>query len=44
MVATGTPADLRAQAGGETLDDLFRALSGHAATTDDDQDETETTR
>jgi len=44
LVATGTPAALKAQAGGETLDDVFLALTGHAVTTDDDQDETETTR
>jgi ABC-2 type transport system ATP-binding protein len=30
-VATGTPADLKAQAGGETLDDVFLALTGHPA-------------
>ena len=35
----GTPAELKAQAGGETLDDVFLALTGHAATTDDSQDE-----
>ena len=44
LVATGTPAELKAQAGGETLDDVFLALTGHAVTTDDDQDQTETTR
>ena len=32
LVATGTPAELKAQAGGETLDDVFLALTGHAAT------------
>ena len=37
LVATGTPAELKAQAGGETLDDVFLALTGHAATDDDDQ-------
>jgi ABC-2 type transport system ATP-binding protein len=31
LVATGTPAELKAQAGGETLDDVFLALTGHAA-------------
>ena len=36
LVATGTPAELKAQAGGETLDDVFLALTGHAATTDDE--------
>ena len=35
LVAEGTPAELKAQAGGETLDDVFLALTGHAATTDD---------
>jgi ABC-2 type transport system ATP-binding protein len=33
-VAEGTPAELKAQAGGETLDDVFLALTGHTATTD----------
>lgn len=28
MVATGTPAELKAQAGGETLDDVFLKLTG----------------
>ncbi|MGD9960742.1 ABC transporter ATP-binding protein [Nocardioides sp.] len=32
LVAEGTPAELKAQAGGETLDDVFLALTGHAAT------------
>ena len=44
LVATGTPAELKAQAGGDTLDDVFLALTGHAATTDNDQEETETSR
>ena len=44
LVATGTPAELKAHAGGETLDDVFLALTGHAVTTDDDRDETETAR
>jgi ABC-2 type transport system ATP-binding protein len=35
LVAEGTPAELKAQAGGETLDDVFLALTGHAATPDD---------
>ena len=39
LVATGTPAELKAQAGGETLDDVFLALTGHARPTDDDQNE-----
>jgi ABC-2 type transport system ATP-binding protein len=44
LVAEGTPAELKARAGGETLDDVFLALTGHAATDDADQDETETAR
>ncbi|MGN0063949.1 MAG: ABC transporter ATP-binding protein [Nocardioides sp.] len=32
LVAEGTPADLKAQAGGDTLDDVFLALTGHSAT------------
>jgi ABC-2 type transport system ATP-binding protein len=38
LIAEGTPAELKAQAGGETLDDVFLALTGHAATpgTDDE--------
>jgi ABC-2 type transport system ATP-binding protein len=44
LVAEGTPAELKAQAGGETLDDVFLALTGHAVTTDDDQDEMEALR
>jgi ABC-2 type transport system ATP-binding protein len=35
LVATGTPAELKAHAGGETLDDVFLALTGHAATSAD---------
>jgi ABC-2 type transport system ATP-binding protein len=31
LVAEGTPAELKAQAGGETLDDVFFAFTGHAA-------------
>lgn len=31
IVAEGTPAELKAQAGGETLDDVFLALTGHPA-------------
>jgi len=34
LVAQGTPAELKARAGGETLDDVFLALTGHAATTE----------
>ncbi|MFD1250559.1 ABC transporter ATP-binding protein [Nocardioides ginsengisoli] len=42
LVAEGTPAELKAQAGGETLDDVFLALTGHAATpADDTADDTE---
>ncbi|RYP88571.1 ATP-binding cassette domain-containing protein [Nocardioides guangzhouensis] len=43
LVAEGTPAELKAAAGGETLDDVFLALTGHAATPDHD-DETEALR
>ncbi|RNM12555.1 ABC transporter ATP-binding protein [Nocardioides pocheonensis] len=32
LVAEGTPAELKALAGGETLDDVFLALTGHPAT------------
>jgi ABC-2 type transport system ATP-binding protein len=32
LVATGTPAELKALAGGETLDDVFLALTGRATT------------
>jgi ABC-2 type transport system ATP-binding protein len=39
LVATGTPAELKAQAGGETLDDVFLALTGHAVTTDTGNEE-----
>jgi ABC-2 type transport system ATP-binding protein len=31
LVAQGTPAELKTRAGGETLDDVFLALTGHAA-------------
>ncbi len=45
LVATGTPAELKAQAGGETLDDVFLALTGHGVPTDStDHDEKEQTR
>jgi ABC-2 type transport system ATP-binding protein len=49
LVAEGTPAELKDQAGGETLDDVFLALTGHAAAADsgheqDGQDETEVAR
>ena len=43
LVASGTPAELKAQAGGETLDDVFLALTGHAVPTDD-QNEKEAIR
>ncbi|MEO5664525.1 MAG: ATP-binding cassette domain-containing protein, partial [Nocardioides sp.] len=43
LVAEGTPAELKAQAGGETLDDVFLALTGHpatpATTTDDEAED-----
>lgn len=32
LVAEGTPAELKAQTGAETMDDVFMALTGHAAT------------
>lgn len=32
LVAEGTPEELKAQAGGETLDDVFLALTGHPTT------------
>ena len=38
LVAEGTPAELKAQAGGETLDDVFLALTGHAAGSRDDDE------
>ncbi|MFA6576746.1 MAG: ATP-binding cassette domain-containing protein [Nocardioides sp.] len=41
LVAEGTPAELKAQAGGETLDDVFLALTGHAATPRKEDDETD---
>ena len=44
LVAEGTPAELKARAGGETLDDVFLALTGHSTTSDDDHDERETSR
>ena len=51
LVAEGTPAELKARAGGETLDDVFLALTGHPATPADDDNaaddntaEMETTR
>jgi ABC-2 type transport system ATP-binding protein len=43
LVAEGTPAELKARAGGETLDDVFLALTGHTATTED-HDELEALR
>jgi ABC-2 type transport system ATP-binding protein len=42
LVAEGTPAELKARAGGATLDDVFLALTGHAATPADDTDHDET--
>jgi ABC-2 type transport system ATP-binding protein len=44
LVATGTPAELKAQAGSETLDDVFLALTGHGVPTETDQNEKEQTR
>jgi ABC-2 type transport system ATP-binding protein len=46
LVATGTPAELKAEAGVETLDDVFLALTGHAVTDDEQgaRDEMEATR
>jgi ABC-2 type transport system ATP-binding protein len=47
LVATGTPAELKALSGGETLDDVFLALTGHPATDTDttaDEDESEISR
>jgi ABC-2 type transport system ATP-binding protein len=44
LVAEGTPAQLKAQAGGETLDDVFLALTGRAATRARDDDELEQIR
>ncbi|MGZ5401265.1 MAG: ABC transporter ATP-binding protein, partial [Nocardioides sp.] len=45
LVAEGTPAELKAQAGGETLDDVFLALTGHPATpATEHDDETEEVR
>ena len=41
LVAEGTPAELKAQAGGETLDDVFLALTGHPATPDGADPETD---
>ncbi|HCB06456.1 MAG TPA: ATP-binding cassette domain-containing protein [Nocardioides sp.] len=36
LVAEGSPAELKERAGGETLDDVFLALTGHPATDDHD--------
>lgn len=40
LVATGTPAELKARTGGETLDDVFLALTGHPATDRSPDEET----
>ena len=32
LVAEGTPSELKAQTGAETMDDVFMALTGHPAT------------
>jgi ABC-2 type transport system ATP-binding protein len=34
LVATGTPTELKARSGGQTLDDVFLALTGHAVPAD----------
>jgi ABC-2 type transport system ATP-binding protein len=39
LVAEGTPAELKALTGGTTLDDVFLALTGHAATAQDDHED-----
>ncbi|QBX55173.1 ATP-binding cassette domain-containing protein [Nocardioides seonyuensis] len=44
LVATGTPAELKARTGGQTLDDVFLALTGHPATADEDTADKETAR
>ncbi|GEP35245.1 hypothetical protein NSZ01_30130 [Nocardioides szechwanensis] len=41
LVAEGTPAELKSQAGGETLDDVFLALTGHPATPETDENDPE---
>jgi ABC-2 type transport system ATP-binding protein len=38
LVAQGTPAELKAQAGGQTLDDVFLAVTGHAAAAGSDEE------
>ncbi|SDC41886.1 AAA family ATPase [Nocardioides lianchengensis] len=38
MVAEGAPAELKARAGGDTLDDVFLALTGHGVTPEPDQE------
>jgi ABC-2 type transport system ATP-binding protein len=44
LVAEGTPAELKALAGGETLDDVFLALTGHPATPATDLDSNDDTK
>ena len=39
LVAEGTRAELKAQTGAETMDEVFMALTGHTATTTDDDEE-----
>jgi ABC-2 type transport system ATP-binding protein len=39
LVAEGTPAELKAETGAETLDDVFLALTGHPAGPADGEDE-----
>jgi ABC-2 type transport system ATP-binding protein len=41
LVAEDTPAELKARAGVETLDDVFLALTGRTVTADQDQDQNE---
>ncbi|MFL6158940.1 MAG: ATP-binding cassette domain-containing protein, partial [Marmoricola sp.] len=40
LVASGTPAELKARAGGGTLDDVFLALTGHGTTGEETGNET----
>ena len=38
MIATGTPQELKASTGSDTLDDVFLALTGHDAKLSDNND------
>jgi ABC-type multidrug transport system ATPase subunit len=38
MIATGTPQELKASTGSDTLDDVFLALTGHEIKPADDND------